>query len=172
MPAIEAIGALLSHLHPHTLMVPLALPRGRGRDAFALLVVRRLLPFVHWLQAVSLIAGCVERASPRAPSSSSIYRLESTRRRRSCSSSARMVVPSAGEEHTAPVKLECGHIFCEECITSWCERNTQRPAHCAERRLARCSGSTATARRRCCRRFSEFEKLAKWRDLADYGVSA
>ena len=28
------------------------------------------------------------------------------------------------EEHTAPVKLECGHIFCEECITSWCERNT------------------------------------------------
>ena len=26
------------------------------------------------------------------------------------------------EEHTAPVRLECSHVFCEECITSWCER--------------------------------------------------
>ena len=28
------------------------------------------------------------------------------------------------EEHTNPVRLECSHIYCEECITSWCERNT------------------------------------------------
>lgn len=28
------------------------------------------------------------------------------------------------DEHTNPVRLECGHIYCEECITSWCERNT------------------------------------------------
>lgn len=28
------------------------------------------------------------------------------------------------EEHNHPVRLECGHIYCEECITSWCERNT------------------------------------------------
>ena len=26
------------------------------------------------------------------------------------------------DEHTAPVRLECGHIYCEECITAWCER--------------------------------------------------
>lgn len=26
------------------------------------------------------------------------------------------------EEHTTPVKLECGHVYCEECITAWCER--------------------------------------------------
>lgn len=26
------------------------------------------------------------------------------------------------EEHSNPVRLECGHIYCEECITAWCER--------------------------------------------------
>ena len=27
------------------------------------------------------------------------------------------------EEHSHPVRLQCGHIYCEECITSWCERS-------------------------------------------------
>ena len=26
------------------------------------------------------------------------------------------------EEMGSPVRLECGHIFCEDCITAWCER--------------------------------------------------
>ena len=27
------------------------------------------------------------------------------------------------EDHNVPVRLDCGHIYCEECITSWCERS-------------------------------------------------
>lgn len=28
------------------------------------------------------------------------------------------------EDFTAAVRLDCSHVFCEECITSWCERST------------------------------------------------
>lgn len=28
------------------------------------------------------------------------------------------------EEFSAPVRLDCSHVFCEECIISWCERST------------------------------------------------
>ena len=34
------------------------------------------------------------------------------------------------EVHAAPVRLSCGHIFCEECITSWCERRAGHGATC------------------------------------------
>ena len=39
-----------------------------------------------------------------------------------CSASPRSTI--CQEDYTNPVRLDCGHIFCEECITSWCERNT------------------------------------------------